>query len=171
MSPSMLCPRRWGRGAVSGYGMVVGFGLKTCEVRAVAVCPPRNGLASLNSNLQSSQRDTHGRAARPRFLQSVYPSGFVSISPYLPPRYSICLTGFLSPHLFFIFIRFCSLYSTKTCTIFLLLTLRQPQISAMNMTVMYIQSISMINQGLSVVIDGYVFFFFFMKQGLHLMAN
>lgn len=119
-----------------------------------------NGLASLNSNLHSSQRDTHGRAACPRFLQSVYPSGFVSISSCLHPRYSIYLTGFLSPHLFVIFISFCSLYPTKTCTIFLLLTLWQPQISAMNMTVMYIQSISMIGQGLSLVIDGYVFFSF-----------
>ncbi len=125
-----------------------------------------NGLASLNSNLLSSQRDTQGRAARPRFLQSVCLSGFVSISPCLPPRYSIYLTGFLSPTYFFI--SFCSLYPTKTCTIFLLLTLWQPQISAMNMTVMYIQSISMIDQGLSLVID---VFFIFMKQRFYLSRS
>ncbi len=94
--PSMWRPRRWGRGAASGYGMVVGFGLKTCVMWGLWRSA-HNGLASLNSNLHSSQRDTHGKAARPRFLQSVYPSGFVSISPCLHPRYSIYLTGFLSP--------------------------------------------------------------------------
>ncbi len=149
----MWRPRRWGRGAASERWL--GLVLKTCVMR----CRWRsahNGLASLNSNLLSSQRDTQGRAARPRFLQSVCPSDFVSISPCLPPRYSIYLTGFLSPTYFFI--SFCCLYPTKTCTIFLLLTLWQPQISAMNMTVMYIQSISMIDQGLSLVID--VFFSF-----------
>jgi len=111
-----------------GFGMVVGFGLKTCVMWGLWQSA-HNGLASLNSNLHSTQKNTHGRAAHPLFLQSVCPSHFVSVSACLPPRYSIYLTGFRFYPPTSVFIGFYCLYPTKTCTIFLLLTLQQPHIS------------------------------------------
>lgn len=64
LSLSMWHPRRWGKGAVRGCRMVVGFGLKTCVMWGLWQSA-HNGLASLNSNLHSTQKNTHGTSSLP----------------------------------------------------------------------------------------------------------
>ncbi len=103
--PSMWRPRRWGRGAASGYGMVVGFGLKTCVMWGLwRSC--HNGLASLNSNLHSSQRE-HPRQSGTSSLPSVRLSLWFCLHLTLSSPTVLHLSDRLSiPHLFVSFISF-----------------------------------------------------------------